>query len=83
MRLKFSPSTGEGERVDENATVQCRICKNVESRWNIKELRKWEMQHLHLSDGEFQFLTCSKCKKISPNEMLEIATRPTKEAADE
>ena len=51
-------------------TVQCRLCKVVESRLSAN-LKDWEMQHMHFEDGELQFLTCSKCKKLNPMVMLE------------
>lgn len=52
-------------------TVQCRICKVFENRMAIDKLAKWEMQHMHLEEGELEFLTCPKCKEMNPIEMLE------------
>lgn len=29
------------------------------------------MQHMHLEEGELQFMTCPKCKTLNPIVMLE------------
>lgn len=40
----------------------------------------WQMQHLHFSENEeIQYLTCDKCKLVSPMEYLEKIESRTKE----
>lgn len=52
--------------------VKCRLCGITESHLSIGKLKHWEMQHMHLADGELEFMTCAKCKTINPIVMLEM-----------
>lgn len=51
--------------------VKCRLCETRVNRFAAKELKQWEMQHMHLDQGALEFMTCSKCKLINPMKMLE------------
>lgn len=53
-----------------DAKVKCRLCDAWERRVSAA-LSDWEMQHMHFSDGELEFMTCPKCKTMNPIEMLE------------
>jgi len=51
-------------------TAICRQCGN-EKNMSDKSLKDWQMQHLHFEDGDIDFLTCEKCKTLSPMRWLE------------
>lgn len=55
-----------------DAIVKCRLCPEKINRLNFVGLKQWEMQHMHFSDGELEFMTCPKCKTINPMKMLEM-----------
>jgi hypothetical protein len=40
----------------------------------------WEMQHIHLQARDVDFLTCEKCKKLSPMSWLEKIRKPADES---
>ena len=43
---------------------ECGVCAKKE--FDLAKLKHWQMQHLHVSDGEIEILTCEKCKTKSP-----------------
>lgn len=48
---------------------KCDHCEKVV--FDLEKEDGWEMQHLHFSDTEITYLTCDKCKLISPMEYLD------------
>jgi len=47
----------------------CDYCK--EHRPDLQKSFGWELQHLHVEEGVIEFLTCDKCKLLSPVKFLE------------
>ncbi len=52
----------------------CGVC-GKEKVLGDKELYDWQMQHLHVEEGELKLLTCDKCKLLSPMEHLRRAAK--------
>jgi len=41
-------------------------CRNCGIKKEVQDTKDWEMQHLHFAETEIEFLTCEKCKLLSP-----------------
>jgi hypothetical protein len=55
----------------------CDYCGKNEFRYDCAD---WEMQHIHLQARDVDFLTCEKCKKLSPMSWLEKIRKPADES---